>query len=462
MQVTQNADSLTLSSGTNYESPAPIPVVSKMARGRAALAALVGTMLEWYDFTLFTLFSALVFQRIFFVDSPPEIATVLSLGIFAAGFLARPLGALMFGRIGDKHGRKIVLVASLLMMGAATTLIGLLPTYQQIGVWAPLPLLALRLIQGFAAGAELTTAITYSAEYAPPRWRGLWAAAPAVGNFAGIVLSAIAFRWAVGLSEEDLLSWGWRIPFISGAAVLILGIIIRAGMNETPAYLAKDAGEIAQHLTLRQVLIRAWRPMLTLGVVYFCANGTSYFFQALAANYAAGALEISKVSIANGTLIGAIGGMFTVSLFGALSDRIGRRPVMIVGFLFAIAAATILLYFLKVGDAAGFAVMMFIALALANAGYNSAVNSWGAELFATEVRLTGMSVSREVAGSFGGGLVPLMGASIIAATGADANQYLLALLCVLVGIAIVTLMVSRETRGAASDMDISEQRIASH
>jgi MFS family permease len=452
-----NLGYLTLPAKTGHDESTPTAAPSSMARGRAAVAAMVGTMLEWYDFTLFTLFSALVFQRIFFVSSSPEMATVLSLGIFAAGFIARPLGALLFGRIGDKYGRKITLVASLIMMGAATTLVGLLPTYAQIGASAALPLLALRLIQGFAAGAELGTAITYSAEYAPPRWRGIWAAAPAVGNFAGIVLSALAFRWAVGLSEEDLFSWGWRIPFISGAAVLILGIVIRAGMHESPAYVAKNAGEIAQHLTLRQALLRAWKPMLILGVVYFCANGCAYFFQALAANYAASVLAISRVSIANATLLGAIGGMFTVMMFGALSDKIGRRPVMILGFLFAVVAATILLYFLKAGDVAGFAAVMFIALALANSGYNSAINSWGSELFTTEVRLTGMSFSREVAGSLGGGLVPVVGASIMAATGSDAGQYLLALLCVIVGIAILAVLLTKETRWAASDMDLGAE-----
>ncbi|MGY3405031.1 MHS family shikimate/dehydroshikimate transporter-like MFS transporter [Bradyrhizobium sp. GM5.1] len=451
-----NLGYLTLPAKTGHDDSTPTAAPSSMARGRAAVAAMVGTMLEWYDFTLFTLFSALVFQRIFFVSSSPEMATVLSLGIFAAGFIARPLGALLFGRIGDKYGRKIILVASLIMMGAATSLIGLLPTYAQIGGWAALPLLALRLIQGFAAGAELGTAITYSAEYAPPRWRGIWAAAPAVGNFAGIVLSALAFRWAVGLSEEDLFSWGWRIPFISGAAVLILGIVIRAGMHESPAYVAKNAGEIAQHLTLSQALLRAWKPMLILGVVYFCANGSSYFFQALAANYAASVLAISRISIANATLLGAIGGMFTVMMFGALSDKIGRRPVMIVGFLLALIAAAILLYFLKAGDVAGFTAVMFIALALANAGYNSAINSWGSELFTTEVRLTGMSFSREIAGSLGGGLVPVVGASIIAAKGADAGQYLLALLGVIAGIAILTVLLTKETRWAASDMDVGE------
>ncbi|WP_167481136.1 MFS transporter [Acidovorax cavernicola] len=432
---------------------------SNAARVRAAIAAMVGTMLEWYDFTLFTLFSALVFQRIFFVSSSPEIATVLSLGVFAAGFLARPIGALLFGRIGDKYGRKNVLVASLVMMGTATTLIGLLPTYAQIGAWAALPLLALRVVQGFAAGGELGTAITYSAEYAPPRWRGLWAAMPAVGNFAGIVLSALAFRWAVGLSEEELFSWGWRIPFISGAAVLILGIVIRSGMHETPAYIAKDSGGIAQHLTLQQVLLRAWKPMLILGIVYFCANGTAYFFQALAANFASSVLMISRVGIANGTLLGAIGGMFTVMMFGALSDKIGRRPVMIIGFMLALAAAAILFFFLKTGDAAGFAVVVVIALAGANAGYNSAINSWGSELFTTEIRLTGMSFSREVAGSLGGGLVPVVGASIIAATGAGASRYLFALLSALIGIAVIAILMTRETRGAASDMDIGEVKL---
>ncbi|MDR6867602.1 MFS family permease [Microbacterium resistens] len=420
---------------------------------RAAVAALIGTTLEWYDFTLFTLYSALIFQQIFFVDSSPAVATIQSLGIFAAGFLARPIGALVFGRIGDRLGRKTVLVGTLLVMGIATTAIGLLPTHAQIGASAPILLLVLRLAQGFAAGAEVGTAITVSAEYARPERRGLWAAAPAMGNFAGLILSALAFRLVVGLPQEDLMTWGWRVPFLAGFVVVIVGIIVRLGLEETPAFVAKKAAGIVERTTLIQVFRTSWKPMVLLGIVYFCGNGLSYFFQALAASYAAGTLGLAPIDVSNGTLFGAIGGFVTVALYGALSDRIGRRPVMIAGFVWAVIAAAILFLLVGHGNAIGFLVVMFIALALSNAGVNAGVNGWGTEIFTTEGRITGMTLSREVAGSLGGGVIPLIGVSLIASAGGAAPYYLLGLAGGLALIGIVVVALVRETRGRATDMD---------
>ncbi|MBS0340391.1 MAG: MFS transporter [Proteobacteria bacterium] len=427
-----------------------VPVSPKSSAKRAAVASLVGTTLEWYDFTLFTLYSALIFPQLFFVGVSPQVAMIQSLGVFAVGFLARPVGALFFGRMGDKYGRKKVLVSTLLVMGGATTCIGLLPTYAQFGVLAPILLLVLRLAQGFAAGAELGSAITVAAEFSSRKRRGLWASFPAMGNFAGLILSAVAFRLVNQLPEEQLYSWGWRVPFLAGFVVVVVGIIVRLGLGETPAYLAKQAEGTVQHATLGVIIKSAWKPMVVLGVIYFACNGLSYFFQALGAAYASSFLELTGAKVANGVLIGSIGGFFTVPLFGLLSDRIGRRPIIIIGMLFGIVAAAMLFFVLEKGSASGYIVVMFIALALANAGYNAGVNSFGSELFSTEARLTGMTVSREVAGSLGGGLVPLIGASLMGLAGGP--QYaLMGLSVALAFIGIVTALIVRETRGISLD-----------
>lgn len=426
----------------------PNPV--KSSPQRAAIASLIGTTLEWYDFTLFTLYSALLFPKLFFVGANPQVAVVQSLGIFAAGFLARPIGALFFGRMGDRHGRKKVLVSTLLVMGAATTGIGLLPTYATVGVLAPLLLLLLRLAQGFAAGAEVGSAITVAAEFSTRRSRGLWASFPAMGNFAGLILSAVAFRLVNQLPEEQLYSGGWRLPFLAGFVVVLVGIVVRLGLSETPAYLAKQAAGVVQHLTLPAIMKAAWRPMIVLGLVYFACNGLAYFYQALGAAYASSVLGLTGIQIANGVLIGSVGGFLTVPLYGMLSDRIGRRPVIVIGMGFAIVASLLLFFVVGQGSATGYVAVMVIALALANAGYNAGVNSFGSELFTTEVRLTGMTVSREVAGSLGGGLVPLIGASLMGLA-AGAQFALLGLATALALIGILTVLTVRETRGSSLD-----------
>lgn len=417
---------------------------------RAGVASMVGTTLEWYDFTLFTLYSALIFPRLFFVNSDPEVAVVSSLGIFAAGFLARPVGALYFGRLGDKYGRKRVLMSTLFVMGAATTMIGLLPTYAQVGMWAPLLLLSLRLAQGFAAGAEVGSAITVAAEFSPAKRRGLWASFPAIGNFAGLVLSAVAVRIVTQMPDEQLYSWGWRVPFLLGFVVVIVGIAVRLGLSETPAYLAKQAEGVVQRVTLSAIVRASWKPMIVLGIVYFACNGISYFFQALAAAYASGELGLTGAQIADGVLYGAIGGICTVPLFGALSDKIGRRPVILIGLGFAILAGILLFFVIPTGSGAGYIAVMVTALALANAGYNSGVNSFGTELFRTQERLTGMTASREIAGSIGGGVVPVLGASLLGmATGAP--YALCGLLIALALVGGVTVLLVRETRGTSLD-----------
>ena len=331
----------------------PAAPARRSSSTRAGVASLVGTTLEWYDFTLFTLYSALIFPRLFFVDSEPQVAVIQSLGIFAAGFLARPIGALYFGRLGDKHGRKRVLVSTLFVMGAATTLIGLLPTHAQIGIAAPAVLLCLRLAQGFAAGAEVGSAITVAAEFSPTRRRGLWASFPAMGNFAGLILSAIAFRLVTQLPEADLYAWGWRIPFLAGSVVVLVGMAVRFGLTETPAYLTKQAAGAAQQIRLVDILKTAWRPMIVLGVIYFACNGLAYFYQALGAAYANQELGLTSTQIANGVLIGSIGGFCTAPLYGMLSDRIGRRPVIAIGLAFGIVAGLVLFSHSKRGPPPG-------------------------------------------------------------------------------------------------------------
>ena len=398
----------------------PSSRTSSRARRRAMISSYLGTTVEFYDFLLYGTAAALVFPALFFPGTDPLTGTLASFGTLAVGYLARPLGGVIFGHFGDRLGRKRMLVITLVMMGAVSFLIGLLPTVAQIGLWAPILLVTLRLVQGVAVGGEWAGAALMSMEHAKPQGRGFAASIVASGGPSGAVLATLVLTPVSLLPEEQFLSWGWRIPFLLSAVLVIIGLIMRLKVTETPEFEAAQARAAAQPRQ-KAPLLRVFRhnPLQVLSGV---AGGLApLFIQSILATfvltYAVNvggyprAEALWLVTIANAIHI------FTIPLFATLSDRIGRRPVMIAGAI----AGIVLIWplFLLVGQGTWWSLLLAFVIGnpIIQALMYGPLGAWIGEKFATDVRYTGVAVTYQLATTIGAGLAPLIATSLLAAAG---------------------------------------------
>ena len=384
---------------------------------RATLASTAGSALEYYDFALYGLASALIFSKLFFSHLDPATALIASFATFGVGFVARPLGGLFFGTIGDKLGRKWVLVVTILLMGGSSTLVGALPTYETIGNWAPILLVFLRLCQGFGAGAEQAGATVLMAEYAPVRSRGYFAALPFIGIQAGTLLAAGVFAYLGGLPEEVLLGWAWRIPFLASFVLILIALFIRMRLKESPTFIELEKHEqIAEH-PMREVFSRSFGSVLRGIGLRMAENGGSYMFNSLAVAYASGTLMVNKsvgpIAVAVASLIG----IFSVPAAGWVSDRIGRIPVYRIGAVVMLLLAFPGWYLMSLGEA--WLIIVVIAVAI-GFGVNTMLGSQCAllpEMFGNKHRYLGVAVAREFSAVIAGGLAGVLGAYLIKAYG---------------------------------------------
>lgn len=298
---------------------------------RVALSVLIGTTIEWYDFLIYGAAAALVFAPLFFPNADPVAGTLLAFSTFAVGFGARPIGAIVLGHFGDRLGRKKMLVLSLSLMGVATVIIGLLPTYAQIGVWAPILLVTLRLVQGFGVGGEWGGAVLTAVEYATPEKRGLYGSLPQVGVPAGLVLSTLAFLGVSRLPEEQFLSWGWRIPFLISVVLVAIGLYIRLTLTETPAFERVQQSGAAVKVPL-VVALKTYPIEIVLATGSIISSGAFFYVvntYALSYGPSTGAFTSSEMLTA--ILVSAMVLAITLPYFGALSERVGRRRLILIG-----------------------------------------------------------------------------------------------------------------------------------
>jgi MHS family metabolite:H+ symporter-like MFS transporter len=382
---------------------------------RATLASTVGSALEYYDFALYGLASALIFSKLFFTSLSPAMGLIASFATFGVGFVARPLGGLFFGTYGDKLGRKWVLVVTILLMGGATTLVGALPTYDTIGIWAPILLVFLRLCQGFGAGAEQAGSTVLMAEYSPIKRRGYYSALPFIGIQGGTLLAAMVFVYLGTIPEDVLLGWAWRIPFLASFLLILIALYIRMRLRESPTFIVLEEHEqISQH-PLREIFGRSIASVLRGIGLRMAENGGSYLFNSLAVAYATGTIGVSRsigpIAVAVGSLIGMVSVPFT----GHLSDRFGRVPVYRFGAIVMVVLAFPGWWLISLGHA--WLVIVVIALAI-GIGVNSMLGPQCAllpELFGNQHRYLGVAVSREFSAVIAGGLAGVLGAILIAA-----------------------------------------------
>jgi metabolite-proton symporter len=410
------------------------------------MASLIGTTIEWYDFFLYGSAAALVFNKLFFPEFDPLTGTLLAFATYALGFVARPVGGIVFGHFGDRIGRKRLLMLSLVLMGVATVLIGLLPTYAQIGIWAPLALIALRLVQGFAVGGEWGGAVLMAAEHGDAARRGFWASWPQAGVPAGNLLAAAVLAiMAAVQTEADFLDWGWRVPFLLSALLVVVGWYIRNRVSESPMFEAElDAAEAPSKVPAMDVL-RERPKALVLGAGLRVGENISYYILTVfSLTFLVDVSKESRSLALNALLIGAAVQFFAIPLLALLSDRIGRRPVYALG-AFGLAGWSFVMFgLLGSGDNASIVLALVVGLVLHGAMYGPQA-AFITELFPTRIRYSGVSIAYQLTSIVAGSLAPIIALWLYKEYGsATPVAIYVGVACFISGISALA---ARETRG---------------
>jgi metabolite-proton symporter len=382
------------------------------------LAASVGSALEWYDFFLYGTAAALVFGELFFPKSDPVVGTLLSFLTFGVGFVVRPIGGIIFGIMGDRYGRKPVLVATLLMIGIGTTLIGVLPTYNQIGIWAPLLLVAMRVVQGLGAGAEYGGAVIYLVENAPAKHRGFWGGFAPLGVSVGNLLAAGAFALVTTLPREDLMNWGWRLPFLASFLLILVGIYVRLRVTETPVYTEAvvATGKVEKNPAMEALRHHPRNFFVVLGA-RMAENGLGYFFPVFGLSYVITTLGVPRSEALSALMLAFTVELFAILGWAALSDRIGRRPVYMFGALAGVALAFPFFWLVGTKEWIWIALAFILARAVVTAAMFGPQAAYFAELFPPQRRFAGFAFARELGSLLAGGPAPFVAAALVAAYG---------------------------------------------
>jgi MHS family shikimate/dehydroshikimate transporter-like MFS transporter len=379
-------------------------------------ASVVGTAIEWYDFFLYATASALVFAKLFFPTFDPVVGTIAAFGTFAVGYFARPIGAIVFGHIGDRIGRKASLVATLMIMGIATFIIGLLPTYSTIGAWAATLLVLMRFCQGFGVGGEWGGAVLLVVEYAPRGRRAYYGSWPQIGVPIGLLLSTGVFALVASLPNEQFLTWGWRIPFLLSIVLVGVGLFVRLRIMDSPVFQQVKATRTEAKVPLFELLKQYPKDLaLALGT-RFATDITFNVINVFVLAYGTQQLGLSRSLLLNAILVGCAVELLTIPTFGWLADRFGRRTIYMAGAVFVALYGFAFFRLLETRDTTLIVIAYVIGLALSQASVYAVQSTWFAELFGTRVRYTGASLPYQIAGIITSAPAPLISTWLFVST----------------------------------------------
>ncbi|TMN22238.1 MFS transporter [Lentibacillus cibarius] len=377
------------------------------------IASVVGSAVEWFDYFLYGTVAALIFNQLFFVTEDPAFGTLYAFATFSLAFFIRPLGGIIFSHIGDKIGRKRTLVLTLSLMGLSTFLMGVLPTYEMIGIWAPVLLILLRLVQGLGLGGEWGGALLLAVEYAPKEKRGLFGSVPQMGVTIGMLMGTIALSAMTLLSDDAFVVWGWRIPFLLSSLLVIFGLWIRKGIEETPSFQkTRQKGNIPK-LPIAQTLKYHWREVLIATGAKVVETAPFYIFGTFIVSYGTQNLSFTETSTLNAVTVGTIVTTILMPVMGSLSDKIGRKKLYVSGTILMILYAFPYFWLIHQESVVLLFIATIIGLGIIWAPITSVLGTMFSEIFSANVRYTGISLGYQIGAAAAGGTAPLVATALL-------------------------------------------------
>jgi MFS family permease len=418
-----------------------------LQRKRVGWSAFLGTVIEYYDFTLYGLLGPVVFDKIFFPQTDPMVATLVVLSIYAVGFVGRPFGGLFFSHYGDKIGRKPMMVLAMTVMGVASTAMGLLPTYQSVGIMAPILLVVLRIVQGFALGGESAGANVLSTEVGPEGKRGYYVSLVTSGIFLAWILALGASTAVSTLSSEQLLAWGWRLPFVASFLLVAVAIWMRLKIEESAVFVKAINAKPPAKVPFFELMRVSKKPTFIVLFAAMAESTTGFYYLVFGFTYALRTLHIPVTTLLTAMLIANIMALILAPVFGSLSDRFGRRPILIAAYVFSATFAAFFYFpMLESGSTPLIYLAMIIPIGIGSPWAIGVVGSFYSEQFTdARLRYSGVGFGRGLGTSLGGGLMPLVAASLMAMTGGSRVGPILWFVTICVG-AIIAITVARETK----------------
>jgi MFS family permease len=418
------------------------PITGVKAPGKAALASWIGSAVEYYDFFIYGTAAALIFPKIFFSAADPQAAAIASFATFGVAYIARPFGAVILGHIGDKFGRKKVLTFTLLLMGFSTFIIGCLPTYDHVGILAPILLVIARLLQGISAAGEQAGANSMTLEHAPPNRRAFFTSFTLSGTQAGLILATLVFIPIVKLPEADLLSWAWRIPFFLSLAVVIVGFWVRRSLPETPVFIEEAKKHETAKLPLITLFGNNWADVLRI-IFAALISVVSTIFSVFTLSYAVNTMQIDRSTMLTVLVLANLVALGAIPLWASLADRIGRKPVFIFG---ALGCAVLIWPYIWAISQGNLPLVFVLGILLSGIVYSASNGVWPAlygEMFDTRVRLSGMAIGTQIGFALGG-FAPTISAALLG-TGPNGWVPVAAFTSVTAIVAAISAMTALET-----------------